>query len=98
MTSSDRLPTDEQRRQLCELMHNAFVELRYFSGEQARDLAYAFHNLPLEIFGWGTWSVAGTRARFLHYQRKHSQNLGVNYVLRFNSIFAQDAQADGAAD
>ena len=57
---ADTLPTDEQRKQLCELMHRAFVELLYLTGEQAHDLAYAFHNLPMEIYGWGTWNVAST--------------------------------------
>ena len=47
------------------------------TGEQAHDLAYAFHNLPVEIHGWGTWSVAGMRGRFRHYQHKHKANLGV---------------------
>jgi hypothetical protein len=84
---SDPLPNDEQRRQLCELMHHAFVELRYLSGTQANDLAYAFHNLPLEIYGWGTWSVAGTRARIQYYQKKHHENLGTNYVALFDEIY-----------
>lgn len=58
------------------------------SGEQAHDLAYAFHNLPMEIYGWGTWSVAGTRDRLQYYQKKHSQNLGVDYVALFDKIYA----------
>jgi len=62
------LPTEEQRVALCDLMAIAFIELRYLNGDQAHDLAYAFHNLPKEIYGWGSWSVATTRARFLHYQ------------------------------
>lgn len=85
---ADQLPTEEQRKQLGELMHNAFVDLRYLTGEQAHDLAYAFHNLPMEIYGWGNWSVAGTRARLLYYQEKHRQNLGVDYVALFDTIFA----------
>jgi len=87
---ADTLPTEEQRKQLCELMHYAFVELRYLTGEQAHDLAYAFHNLPMEIHGWGTWTVAGTRGRLLYYQKKHSQNLGVVYVAWFDKIYAAE--------
>lgn len=30
----DHLPTEEQRKQLCELMHSAFIELRHLTGEQ----------------------------------------------------------------
>lgn len=85
---SDPLPTEEQRKLLCELMHHAFVELRYLTGEQANDLAYAFHNLPMEIYGWGTWSVAHTRRRLVHYQTKHAQNPGVDYVALFDGIFS----------
>lgn len=83
-----RLPTEEQRIALCDLMHNAFVELRYLEGEQAQDLAYAFHNLPKEIYGWGNWSPASFRARLTHYQSKHSHNLGFNYVQAFNAVFS----------
>ena len=85
---SDPLPTEEQRKLLCELMHHAFVELRYLTGEQANDLAYAFHNLPMEIYGWGTWSVAHMRRRLVHYQTKHAQNPGVDYVALFDGIFS----------
>jgi hypothetical protein len=85
--SADNLPTEEQRVALCDLMHNAFVELRYLEGEQAHDLAYAFHNLPKEIYGWGGWSPDGFRARLAHYQSKHSHSPGFNYVLAFNAIF-----------
>ena len=56
-------------------------------GEQAHDLAYAFHNLPKEIYGWGNWSVESMRARLQHYQSKHAKNLGVDYVKAFNAIF-----------
>jgi len=81
------LPTEEQRIALCDLMHNAFVELRYLEGEQAQDLAYAFHNLPKEIYGWGAWSPDGFRKRLAFYQSKHVGALGFNYLLAFNEIF-----------
>ena len=81
------LPTESQRRNLCDLMATAFIELRYLDGEQAHDLAYAFHNLPKEIYGWGHWSIEGSRARLQHYQTKHAENLGFNYVAAFDEIF-----------
>lgn len=83
------LPNEEQRKAICELMYDAFVELRYLSGEQAQDLAYAFHNIPLEIYGWGTWSPETTRNRLQHYQNKHAKNLGINYVEKFNKIYPE---------
>lgn len=86
--NKEPLPNEAQREQLCELMHHAFVELRHLPLEQAHDLAYAFHNLPMEIYGWGHWSVSGTRARLQYYQMKHSQNRGVDYVAMFDKIYA----------
>ena len=68
-------------------MHHAFVDLRTLTGDQARDLAYAFHNLPLEIYGWGTWSINGTRARLRYYQKKHARNLGTDFVELFDAIY-----------
>ncbi|WP_152601645.1 hypothetical protein [Burkholderia paludis] len=83
------LPTEDQREALCDLIASAFVELRYLDGEQAHDLAYAFHNLPKEIYGWGSWSIDATRNRFRHYQTKHAGNVGFDYVAAFNSIFPE---------
>lgn len=84
------LPNDEQREKICDLIASAFIELRYLDGEQAHDLAYALHNLPKEIYGWGTWSVEASRAKLLYYQTKHAKNLGFNYVDAFNAIFPLD--------
>lgn len=81
------LPTDSQRRALCELMAEAFIELRYLEGDQAHDLAYAFHNLPKAMYGWGTWSVEGLRGSLQHYQSKHKANLGFDYVAALDKIF-----------
>jgi hypothetical protein len=49
-------------------------------------LAYAFHNLPLEMYGWGTWSVAVTRGRLVHYQDEYP-TCGPDYVAMFDAIF-----------
>jgi len=89
MYSRDPLPTEEQRRQLGELMQDAFVELRYLTGQQAHDLADACHNIPRELYGWGMWSVSSTQAMLLHYQRKHRANLGFDYVAFFDKVFPQ---------
>lgn len=89
--SREPLPNAGQMRELGMLIQQAFVDLRSLSGEQAHDLAYAFHNLPAEIFGWGTWSTSGTRARLRYYQSKHSTNLGFDYVKAFDEIFPEPA-------
>lgn len=87
MSTDDKLPTDEQRKKLCELMHHAFVELRYLEGGRANDLAYAFHNLPTEMYGHGTWSIKRTRGALRKYQTKYQGVKGFDYVAAFNEIF-----------
>lgn len=86
MTNINQLD-DTQRIALCDLIHNAFIELRYLNGEQAHDLAYTFHNLPKEIYGSGNWNAENFRLRLVRYQTKHSSNLGFNYVFEFDKIF-----------
>ena len=82
-----QLPTADQRKALCDLLHEAFVELRYLPEEQAHDLAYAFHNIPKTMYGSGHWSVEGTRGMLMHYQTKHAANRGFDYVAAFDAIF-----------
>jgi hypothetical protein len=86
-TNTERLPTAEQRRALCNLMSEAFVELRYLPEEQVHDLAYAFYNLPKTMYGSGHWSIQGARGPLVHYQTKHRANLGFDYVAAFDAIF-----------
>jgi hypothetical protein len=87
----DELPNDNQRRLICELIADAFIELRSINdnAEQVHALAYAFHNLPLEMYGWGTWSVKFTRGRLRRY-RDLFPITGPDYVAKFNAIFPED--------
>jgi hypothetical protein len=85
--ASGAAASGEQRKALGKLMHEAFVELRHLEGEQAQDLAHAFHNLPLEMYGWGNWSAESMRSRLQHYQAKHKSVLGFDYVAEFDEIF-----------
>lgn len=80
-----------------ELLHHALVDLRtltlYESRERAHDLAYALHNLPVEIYGWGTWDPARFRGRLLRYQRMYYDEKpdGPDYVAMFERIFPETA-------
>jgi hypothetical protein len=72
--ASDLLPTPKQREMLCDMIHYAFVELRLLGwgdhGEQAADLADAFHNISKEMYGWGGFSWEIFRGMLETYQRK----------------------------
>jgi len=92
-TRQEKLPTADERRALCGLIHEALVELRYLPEEQAHDLAYALHNLPLTMYGWGHWSVVGARQMLVHYQTKHSANLAYDYVTAFDAIFGESGDS-----
>jgi hypothetical protein len=87
MFTDNKLPTEEQRQQLCELMNLAFIELRHLPGEQGKDLAHAFHNLPLEMYGYGTWNIQRTRGALLRYHEKYQQTSKVDYISMFDKIF-----------
>lgn len=89
--AKDPHPNSEQMKRLGGFIQQAFVDLRYIEGDQAHDLAYAFHNIPAEIFGWGTWNVSGTRKRLKYYQSKYPDTHGFDYVSSFDSIFEIDA-------
>ena len=83
----DSLPDDHQRRALCELMHAAFIELRgvHDQAKQVHELAYAFHNLPMTMYGWGTWSWDGLRAVLARY-RSHFPEGGSDYAAMIDMI------------
>jgi hypothetical protein len=98
---SDPLPDDDQRRRLCELMYAAFIELRciHRESEQVHELAYAFHNLPLTMYGWGTWNWAGLRGVLARYRKRFPEG-GPDYAAMLDAIHASiepGATADGGA-
>lgn len=90
----DPLPKDEQRVRLLDMVAMALVEIRLLGlagrAQQASDLADAFHNIPREVFGWGSWSTEITSGMLQTYQDKyhHEAYSGkTNYVGLFQSIF-----------
>ena len=54
MHPDSKLPSDEQRQLLADMLHCAFVEIRALGwaghAKQAAALADAFHNLPHEMW------------------------------------------------
>ena len=93
----DPLPTDEQRRVLCEMMACAFIEIRMLGwagkAAQAADLADAFHNAPREMYGWGGWNRRLFRMGLDEYQRRYASDNGhrpYDYVTMFDRAFGRE--------
>jgi hypothetical protein len=89
LMKKDALPNDEQRRALGELLHHGFNFLRHASEAEANALAYALHNIPVEMYGWGTWDVKQTRGALLKFQTENyaRPNQGPDFVAMFDAIF-----------
>ncbi|MGC4043206.1 MAG: hypothetical protein QM758_05335 [Armatimonas sp.] len=89
MATSDPLPTPAQRELLCDMIHDAFVELRSLGWEgrpeQAADLADAFHNIPKEMHGWGNFSWSMFRSMLENYHLKWGSSYR-NYVIMLDKI------------
>jgi hypothetical protein len=93
----DPLPDDDQRRALGMLLHDAFNFMRYASEKESQELAYALHNIPAEIYGWGVWSVSATRGRLKKFQAENYTHPyhGPDFVAIFNEIFPPIADKSG---
>ena len=92
MHPDSRLPTDEQRKKLCVMIHWAFLEMRQLGAsgkaEQAGDLADAFHNLPSDMWQ-DFFSLQFFRDSFLGvYQKKYPGNRVRDYVAMVDEIIA----------
>lgn len=94
----DPLPNEKQRELLCDMMRAAFIELRVLGtaglAEQSHDLAYAFHNIPKEMYGWGSFSWDAFRRMLARYQRKWrgiEPPTGPDYLEMLDRVEASDA-------
>jgi hypothetical protein len=69
------MPTENQRRALCDLMFRAFVALRFLGYDKKHEvvahLADAFHNLPHEMFCEETWDWNLLEAELRAFESKH---------------------------
>jgi hypothetical protein len=75
-------------------MHQAFLDLRYLDGQQAHDLAYAFHNIPQRMYGPGSGDVEEMRGMLQHYQKKYVSRSSFDYVAAFDVLFQTDIPSD----
>jgi hypothetical protein len=86
-----KLPTDAQRRSLCDMLYYALLEMRLLGWEgksaQAADLADAFHNLPQGMWS-DSFSLRSFRDSFLlAYQQKYPER-STNYLAMVDEIMA----------
>jgi hypothetical protein len=84
---SDRF-TEDQKRGLADMLGAVFIEMRciYHQSDQVHELAYTFHNLPKEMFGWGTWDAHAFRSRLEYYGERFPEG-GPNYAAMLDKIF-----------
>jgi hypothetical protein len=91
--NNDPLPTPKQRELLCDMISAAFVEIRLLcwdgQAEQAGDLADAFHNIPKEMYGWGSFRWKAFRGGLARYQRNWRSEPpmdGLDYLAMLDAI------------
>ena len=90
MYPDSRVPNEAQQKKLCDMLHHALVDIRTLAGsghgEQASDLADAFHNLPHEI--WRDYfSISYFRQGFLvPYYRKWPDRRPRDYMALLDEV------------
>ncbi len=90
MHPDSRVPNEAQQKKLCDMLHHALLDIRMLAGsghgEQASDLADAFHNLPHEIW-CDYFSISYFREAFLvPYYRKWPDRVHRDYVALLDEV------------
>jgi hypothetical protein len=85
--------TDKERRCLVQLMYMAFVEIRAITmdasrSRQARDLADAFHNVPLNLYG-DKFSLSLFLGFLGQYQEKYKASRAFDYIAEWNKLISE---------
>lgn len=81
--------SEDERRRLTRLMYLAFCDLRGMTiktdrHEQAHDLADAFHNLPLLMYG--NFSLRDFMKFLDRYQQKYAGRLTIDYLKEWGKL------------
>ena len=84
-----RMPTEPERQSLARLMYLAFCDLRALAlngqTQQAKDLAEAFHNIPL-LMHTGDFSFKAFRDFLERYQQKYEGQARFNYLQEWEKL------------
>lgn len=90
-----RMPTEQERQQLCQMLFHALLEIRglgaFGKAQQAADLADAFHNLP--VYLWSEDFSFGFFRRFLEsYHQKYPERTEMfDYLAMLDKIMKDSA-------
>jgi hypothetical protein len=86
-----RMPTEIEGQKLSRLMYVAFCDLRALALDgqthQAKDLAEAFHNIPL-LMHTGDFSFKAFRDFLERYQQKYADKARYNYLQEWKKLNA----------
>jgi hypothetical protein len=86
-----RMPTETERQKLSRLMYVAFCDLRALAldgqTQQVKDLAEAFHNVPL-LMHTGDFSFKAFRDFLERYQQKYADKARCNYLQEWEKLNA----------
>ena len=84
-----RMPTEAERQNLSRLMYLAFCDLRALTldgqAQQAKDLAEAFHNIPL-LMHTGDFSFKTFRNFLERYQQKYEGQTRFDYLREWGRL------------
>ncbi|MGH7951321.1 MAG: hypothetical protein ACREFE_05310 [Limisphaerales bacterium] len=83
------MPTEIERQKLSRLMYVAFCDLRALALDgkiqQAKDLAEAFHNIPL-LMHTGDFSFKAFQDFLERYQQKYADKARYNYLQEWEKL------------
>ncbi|HEX9047992.1 MAG TPA: hypothetical protein VF988_13290 [Verrucomicrobiae bacterium] len=86
-----RMPTDTEQAGLCQLVYLAFVDIRALildgKSQQAKDLAEAFHNIPL-FMNTANFSFKAFQDSIQRYQAKYKDGTRYNYLQEWGKLNA----------
>ena len=88
--AEERTLTEDERQRLNHLMYLAFIDIRGLTvksdrHQQAHDLADAFHNVPLQLFG-DHFSIPAFLSFLSHYQQKYEGKLTIDYLKEWEKL------------
>jgi len=85
------MPTEAERKNLSRLMYLAFIDVRALlldgAPQQAKDLAEAFHNIPLMMYT-PDFSFKAFRDFLQDYQQKYTGKVRCDYLKEWERLNA----------